>query len=447
VKIGSLFSGCGGLDYGLELSGLGEIVWHAEHNRAASTVLKARWPSVPNIEDVTQINFSKAPPVDVLCGGFPCQPWSPAGRQRGVVDPRWLWPSFATAIETLHPSLVVIENVPQLLSVSDGAGYEAILLDLDRLGYCATWSMIAASDIGAPHRRRRLFILAIDQAIEVSDRHPFAVRNGEHFEPASPTIFSAQRIITWPLAGTLSNGVVYGQTARPTEVDLPPLLPTPISSDARRSTASPAAHERGLYTLWETLHLLPTPDASNPNDSKEIENWLAGREQQREPRINDSGIGVPRGVAVRLLPMPLRSDASCPEHRQKEGTQALRQLALPLPGPAQSIERDSVTHTTARFGEYTPAIARWEEVAGRKAPAPLDDSGRLNPAFVEWMLGYPPGFVTRADFAGKLSRNEKIHVLGNSVQVQVAELVGHRAQALLTSHSSASPDLGATVGV
>jgi len=410
VKIGSLFSGCGGLDYGLELSGLGEIVWHAEHNRAASTVLKARWPSVPNIEDVTQINFSKAPPADVLCGGFPCQPWSPAGRQRGVVDPRWLWPSFATAIETLHPSLVVIENVPQLLSVSDGAGYEAILLDLDRLGYCATWSMIAASDIGAPHRRRRLFILAIDQAIEVSDRHPFAVRNGEHFEPASPTIFSAQRIITWPLAGTLSNGVVYGQTARPTEVDLPPLLPTPISSDARRSTASPAAHERGLYTLWETLHLLPTP-------------------------------------AVRLLPTPLRSDASCPEHRQKEGTQALRQLALPLPGPAQSIERDSVTHTTARFGEYTPAIARWEEVAGRKAPAPLDDSGRLNPAFVEWMLGYPPGFVTRADFAGKLSRNEKIHVLGNSVQVQVAELVGHRAQALLTSHSSASPGLGATVGV
>jgi len=401
VKIGSLFSGCGGLDYGLELSGLGEIVWHAEHNRAASTVLKARWPSVPNLGDVTQVNFPEVPTVDVLCGGFPCQPWSQAGHQRGIVDPRWLWPSFAAAIGALHPSLVVIENVPQLLTGSEGAGYEAVLVDLDRFGYSATWSIVAASDVGAPHRRQRVFILATDQALGVSGCHPFAVRNGAHFESAASTIFSAQRVLAWPRAGTLSNGTVYGHTHEPGEDPLP-LLPSPISSDARRSTASSAAHDRGLYTLSEVLHLLPTP---------------------------------------------LCTDASGPKRRQKEGTQALRKLALLLSGPAVAIERDSATDAAVRFGKYGPAISRWEQITGRKAPDPLDHSGRLNPDFSEWMLGYPPGFVTRADFAGKLSRNDKIFVLGNSVQVQVAEHVGHKAQALLASRSSARPDPSATIGV
>src|SRR5690606_1625150 len=119
VRIGSLFSGYGGL---CELSVApylgGRVVWHSEIDPAASKVLAHHWPDTPNLGDITQIDWGAAEPVDVLTGGFPCQDVSAAGKRAGLrPDTRsGLWSQFAYAISELHPSLVVIENVRGLLS-------------------------------------------------------------------------------------------------------------------------------------------------------------------------------------------------------------------------------------------------------------------------------------------------------------------------------------------
>ena len=180
-RIGSLFSGYGGLDEGVKAVIGGEVVWHCEWDDAPSRILEARYPGVPNFRDVSQVDWSSVPPVDVLTGGFPCQDVSLAGARRGLAEGTrsGLWSEFAKAIGVLHPSLVVIENVRGLLSASAASVMEhcawclgdepdepalralgAVLGDLADLGYDAEWQGVRASDAGAPHNRFRVFIVA-----------------------------------------------------------------------------------------------------------------------------------------------------------------------------------------------------------------------------------------------------------------------------------------------
>jgi DNA (cytosine-5)-methyltransferase 1 len=155
LSIGSLFSGIGGLELGLERSGLGRVVWQVEKDAYCRTVLAQHWPEVERYEDVRE--FHPPGSVDVLCGGFPCQPWSVAGKQLGAADERHLWPEFARIIDEAQPTIVVGENVPGLRT----RGLRPVLLDLAALGFDVEWTDIRASDVGAPHRRERLFIIAI----------------------------------------------------------------------------------------------------------------------------------------------------------------------------------------------------------------------------------------------------------------------------------------------
>lgn len=156
TTIGSLCSGIGGIEKGLiEICGLGPVRWHCEKDAAARAVLRHHWPEVPCYEDVRDIDAS-APAVDLICGGFPCQPHSVAGKKQGTADARWLWPEFARVIAALRPRAVFIENVPGLRT----SGLRDVLADLARLGLDAEWGLFSAAQVGAPHRRNRLFLLA-----------------------------------------------------------------------------------------------------------------------------------------------------------------------------------------------------------------------------------------------------------------------------------------------
>ena len=162
MRTGSLFSGAGGLDMAVEAVFGATTAWHCELNPAASKVLAHRFPSVPNLGDITtigkhpKVGWDYVEPVDILCGGYPCQPFSTAGQRKGTADERHLWPYFAEAIRGLRPRFVVLENVAGHRSM----GFDSVLADLAAIGYDAQWCSLRASDVGAPHRRERLFVLA-----------------------------------------------------------------------------------------------------------------------------------------------------------------------------------------------------------------------------------------------------------------------------------------------
>ena len=158
MKIGSLFSGIiGGLERGLELSGLGSVAWQCEIDPFCRQVLAKHWPDVTRYEDVRSVGHGAAS-VDVLCGGAPCQDVSLAGKRAGIEEGTrsGLWIEYAHIIEELAPSIVVAENVLGLRTL----GLRRVLSDLADLGFDAEWTDFSAAEVGAPHRRRRIFIVA-----------------------------------------------------------------------------------------------------------------------------------------------------------------------------------------------------------------------------------------------------------------------------------------------
>jgi len=164
LTFGSLFAGIGGFDLGLERAGM-RCEWQVEIDPYARAVLAKHWPDVRRHEDVRTF-----PPkegewgVDVICGGFPCQDISVAGKGAGLAGARsGLWYEYARIIGELRPRYVIVENVAALLT----RGMGTVLGDLSTLGYDAEWHVIRASDVGAPHRRERIWVVAY----AASERH------------------------------------------------------------------------------------------------------------------------------------------------------------------------------------------------------------------------------------------------------------------------------------
>lgn len=344
LRVGSLFSGYGGLDLAVEHVFNAETVWFAEVNEPVARVFAHHWPATPNLGDITTIDWRAVEPVDILTGGFPCQSVSTVGKRAGLAPgaASGLWSHMAAAIEALQPRLVVIENVRGLLSTPaqrttpEGADHEqrntddatseqdasatlrdlepdpwhlgddaarplraagAVLGDLVDLRRDARWVGLPASLVGAPHHRFRIFILA----------HP----------------------------------------------------------------QDPVPHPTGLG-------LLP---------------------RRREPGTRASQTGHDRAVAPDHRPHPARTRWLTEQQRRV---------------------RDAVVADRAhlrRWGRYADAIARWEHITGRTAPAPAllnDDIGpRPAPEFVEWLMGLPAGWVTGSGH--RLTPNQQIAALGNGV--------------------------------
>ena len=156
MTFGSLFSGIGGMDLGLDRAGL-ECRWQVEKDEYCRRVLAKHWPNVPKFDDVRTVGAHNLEPVECLAGGFPCQDISYAGYGAGIEGERsGLWAEFDRLIGELRPRIVLVENVAALLS----RGMGVVLGDLARHGFDAEWSDLSACAVGAAHMRRRVFIVA-----------------------------------------------------------------------------------------------------------------------------------------------------------------------------------------------------------------------------------------------------------------------------------------------
>ncbi|MGW4638032.1 DNA cytosine methyltransferase [Sphaerisporangium sp. NPDC004334] len=308
LTAGSMCSGYGGLDLAVSAVLRTRLLWVADNDPNAARCLTHRFPGISNLGDIRAADWTSVPAPDVLTAGFPCQPISSAGLGLGMDDERWLFDDIADAVGRMEPRprLLVFENVARLLSVNDGHAMARVLHRLAALGYVGRYRVVRACDIGAPHERARIFILA------------------------------------WP-AHPQSPG---------------------------REGANP---ERGGTAGDSVLAVAHTAYLRHQRD--------------RHPGAGRSGPAHRRGA-----------DAS-------PGT---RQLGRPA-------------RSDIRWGRYEPAIRRWEHLTGRSAPDPTEPAPRggrrLAPAFSEWLMGLPAGWVTDVP---DISRNGQLHLIGNGVVPQQA---------------------------
>lgn len=431
TTIGSLFTGYGGLDMGvaMALDPDARVAWTSDVEKGPCKLAAVRWPDTPNLGDITQINWADVEPVDIICGGSPCQDLSLAGKRAGMSTGTrsGLWESMAAAVETIRPRLVVWENVLGALSARAyspvesepwmlGAGTNGPLVraagrvvgDLASLGYSCSWRVVRASDAGAPHQRARLFIIGYP------DGQPWDVRR-----PARPRKAQGRR-----------------PHREPTGPGLSTLMPTPTASDHKAGR-----HQDGTgHSLTQAVQLLPTPVAQpSGNSPSEHLRKKPGRERVTDLAIIVENNLLPTGG---LLPTPQATYA--PRSSPGYGPNLHEAVGL-LPTPkagdgVMGLPRTSgrppekSTHLATRleytdYGTYAPAIARWEKVTGRQAPPPSIPPRReggkpqLSARFVEWMMGLPESHVTGPDL--NLSRERQLRMLGNGVVPQQAALAVH----------------------
>lgn len=259
LTLGSLCSGVGGLDRAIEAFFDARLSWVADNDPDLARVLEAHWPGVPNLADVTRVDWSMVPRVDVLSGGTPCQDLSHAGRMAGFGTGTRsnLWSAMRDAIAVLRPSIVVWENVrgalharadsavesdPRLLGIGgDRPALRAlgrVLGDLSQLGFDAEWGGVPASDAGAPHRRWRVFVIAYDSRVRRDLR---AVGKAAEAWAGPPDG-------GWPASAVR-------------------LLPTPTASDSKASGGSSPAD----VTLTDAVVRTQMGSVANPRHA-----WRAG---------------------------------------------------------------------------------------------------------------------------------------------------------------------------
>ena len=341
MKVGSLFTGYGGLDTAVG----GDLAWYAEIDKAACEVLAYRYPGVPNLGDITKIDWADVEPVDVLTGGYPCQPFSHAGLRKGKNDDRHLWPYVRDAIHTLRPEYAVLENVSGHLTL----GFANVLSDLATIGFDAEWGTFRASDVGAPHQRKRLFIVA----------YPDSTRRGEH-----------------------GRSVTIQQEFSATQHDSD--TTTDTQHDGFASSENGGSIREGIAQGWRVEQ--------------------EGNERQLE------GSGGSQSIA----------DTDSDGHGQQLHARAMASLEREATGSTQQRQRTrGESNPGSDWGKYTPVIRQWELVLNRTVPAPTilhKDKQRLNPVFVEWMMGLDEGHVT----GHGLSAAQELKMLGNGVVPQQA---------------------------
>ena len=181
-----LFSGIGGFSLGLESAGLAKTVAFCDIDNFCQKVLKKHWPEVPIFSDIKELTYEKLKAnginnIDIITGGYPCQPFSVAGRKKGEEDPRHLWPEYFRLVKELRPTWVIGENVSGHIKL----GLDTVLENLESEGYSARTFSISAASIGANHKRERVWILANSKS---SNRDEYEI-NKEHGKPEAQKIF------------------------------------------------------------------------------------------------------------------------------------------------------------------------------------------------------------------------------------------------------------------
>ncbi|WP_220188434.1 DNA cytosine methyltransferase [Streptomyces phytophilus] len=420
-RIASLFTGIGPLDLAVMDVYGGEVVWHCQfeppdkHGRPdrwqyAAHVLAHRFPGVPNLGDLTAVDWHQVRAEygrpDILTGGFPCTDVSASGPRAGLAPGTrsGLWSHMAHAISILRPRLVVIENVEGLLStparremgpgpavVDEGpaaggvlraAG--AVLGDLASLGFDAEWDMRAASDDGAPHRRRRVIFLAWPAdapcpGLEGQGAPGRAAERGDAAEDADGTTGDQRR------------------------------LPAPGQAEGRGARAH--AGGRGRAPAADTHEIRRDEHGELSSGRDAVQQWVRDDVDGRHSAPADAesvGRGEGRPGAARIV----------------RGPDVAERGRAPAADTHGRRQRPVIVHVHAwqpdvAWGVYEPAVRRWEAALGRPAPRPVDVRGRLSPVFVEWMMGLPAGWVTAVPGPPGMTdaglRNARLKALGNSV--------------------------------
>lgn len=434
LKIGELFAGYGGLGMGVMELLDAEVTWVSEFDKHPSTILTHRFPDAPNLGDITKIDWAKVDPVDIITGGSPCQDLSQAGMRLGMKQGTrsGLWINMLEAIKTIRPKLVVWENVggafsaeatsemepcPGCVGHGDGGAIlralGRVLGDLTEAGYDAEWHSLRAADIGAPHGRLRVFVTAwpretgkprlAGRALTYDTHGRGSRESGVWAVSSAPGQWRASSVAHEP-----SNGSTSG---RPEPVSL---LPTPAVNDmgaaydpetwdqwtARMKQAHGNGNGHGKSLNIEALRLMSTPQA---------------RDYKGVPGDGFNNASLPRDIA--LLRTPCADETGgCPLHPDvaKERNQTLRLTGQVLAATGNMPAPDGSKSNT--WGDYGPAIARWEALFWGPAPDPTLPTGKggkhqLSARFVEWMMGVPDGHVTGCG----LPRNAELKALGNGV--------------------------------
>ncbi len=152
---GSLFAGIGGFDLAAECAGI-KTIWQVEINPYCQRVLKKNFPEAKRYGDIRDVGKHNLERVDIISGGFPCQPFSIAGKQKGKTDDRFLWPEMFRVIREMRPSFVICENVTGIIDLA----LDQVLIDLENKGYVGETFIIPACAVNAPHKRDRVWIIA-----------------------------------------------------------------------------------------------------------------------------------------------------------------------------------------------------------------------------------------------------------------------------------------------
>lgn len=488
LRIGSLFTGTGALDLAVMDAYDADVLWHSQYeppdkkgkedaNQYAARILARHWPTIPNLGDITKVDWpavlDEHGPIDILTGGFPCQDVSSAGKRVGLVpDSRsGLWNHMARAIAVLQPRLVIIENVEGLLSAPAASDMEpcpncvgdrhpgpllracgAVLGDLAGLGFHAEWARVAASEVGAPHQRKRVFVYAWPADVDPSglgrwdrsgllgglgtsgrgaeaDAHPAdlgherdrdARRRGHGPADRSVDASDAQSA-GWEGCGLRGRSAVNSEPAAPDAHGVESQRRGVIGVLGGQAAAEPGEgdqRERAGHTARDSGTATAEPDCPTcgcPESIHDAGGFCAGCHGCTDPEL-----GRPDEVAAnpgRIVP---RHDGELPAGRDAV-QRGLRDDA-PRCGAASSDaqgvgQREDVLNLRPGqpdldWGDYGPAIRRWETVLGRRAPWPTDALGRLSPVFTEWLMGLPDGWVT--DTPG-LTRAAMLRALGNGV--------------------------------
>lgn len=183
-RILSLCTGYAGLDLAVEAVTGARTVAVSDLDKGANKILAHRFPDIPNLGDLKHIDWTAWAGTEVMTAGYPCQPFSHAGKREGTDDPRHIFPFIAEGIRIVGPRLVVLENVRGHLAL----GFDTVLGTLADIGYDARWVCVRASDVGAPHRRERLFIVATPADADDAGR-------GKHWGAVTvrPEVAAAQR--------------------------------------------------------------------------------------------------------------------------------------------------------------------------------------------------------------------------------------------------------------
>lgn len=401
-RIGSFCTGYGGLDDAVQNVFGGELAWVADPDPGATAILARHYPGVPNHGDITDVDWSTVEPVDIACMGFPCQDVSVAGLRAGLLagNRSGLWRHCARAISVLQPSLVVIENVPGLLSQSadgdvepcpwclgDGGGEPplralgAVLADLAGLGFDAEWTSLAASDVGACHKRNRVFVLA--------------------WPADAPGAGLEARREGWSARGVADASDAYGDAVREQPVAVGGGRRSAVAGLAGAGSAADAARDGRHEGRPEPARLEGRSDVAVGGRAAPAD--TSGLRLQRGGQHGDGGLDLRTAVGL------LAAADSDGEPRDERGE--------PGSGEAQGGGASAVDCgcDRASWGKYAAAVHRWEQVIGRAAPAPVDARGRLAPPFVEWMQGIAEGRVTSVP---GLSRAQMLKALGNGVMPQ-----------------------------